>query len=145
MDYKFDSTMNFTTIMLGHKKKQVRLQSEEIYDPFHVFPNLQNVIKKAQVRKSVDSPPDMLTERLSSHGTCFPIKSSTFASWQRRLPNLTTRYSYATCFQKGCLTAQVRKSVDSPPGMLTEDHHHTVHEERQVCYSSHLRPKSLHL
>ena len=78
MDYKFDSTMNFTTIMLGHKKKQVRLQSEEIYDPFHVFPNLQNVIKKAQVRKSVDSPPDMLTERLSSHGTCFPIKSSTF-------------------------------------------------------------------
>ena len=43
------------------------------------------------------------------------------------------------------LRAQVRKSVDSPPGMLTEDHHHTVHEERQVCYSSHLRPKSLHL
>ena len=42
-------------------------------------------------------------------------------------------------------SAQVRKSVDSPPGMLTEDHHHTVHEERQVCYSSHLRPKSLHL
>ena len=45
----------------------------------------------------------------------------------------------------GELVAQVRKSVDSPPGMLTEDHHHTVHEERQVCYSSHLRPKSLHL
>ena len=45
MDYKFDSTMNFTTIMLGHKKKQVRLQSEEIYDPFHVFPNLQPLIK----------------------------------------------------------------------------------------------------
>ena len=43
------------------------------------------------------------------------------------------------------ISAQVRKSVDSPPGMLTEDHHHTVHEERQVCYSSHLRPKSLHL
>ena len=42
-------------------------------------------------------------------------------------------------------SAQVRKSVDSPPGMLTEDHHHTVHEERQVCYSSHLRPKPLHL
>ena len=62
----------------------------------------QNIL--AQVRKSVDSPPDMLTKRLSSHGTCFPIKSSTFASWQRRLPNLTTRYSYATCFQKGCLT-----------------------------------------
>ena len=32
----------------------------------------------AQVRKSVDSPPDMLTKRSSSHGTCFPIKSSTF-------------------------------------------------------------------
>ena len=45
----------------------------------------------------------------------------------------------------GGKSAQVRKSVDSPPGMLTEDHHHTVHEERQVCYSSHLRPKSLHL
>ena len=43
------------------------------------------------------------------------------------------------------IAAQVRKSVDSPPDMLTEDHHHTVHEERQVCYSSHLRPKSLHL
>ena len=43
------------------------------------------------------------------------------------------------------ITAQVRKSVDSPPGILTEDHHHTVHEESQVCYSSHLRPKSLHL
>ena len=43
------------------------------------------------------------------------------------------------------IPAQVRKSVDSPPGMLTEDHHHTVHEESQVCYSSHLRPKSLHL
>ena len=37
--------MKFTTILLGNKKKQVRLQSEEIYDPFHVFPNLQNVIK----------------------------------------------------------------------------------------------------
>ena len=34
----------------------------------------------AQVRKSVDCPPDMLTKRSSSHGTCFPIKSSTFAS-----------------------------------------------------------------
>ena len=43
------------------------------------------------------------------------------------------------------ILAQVRKSVDGPPGMLTEDHHHTVHEESQVCYSSHLRPKSLHL
>ena len=42
-------------------------------------------------------------------------------------------------------SAQVRKSVDGPPVMLTEDHHHTVHEERQVCYSSHLRPKPLHL
>ena len=41
--------------------------------------------------------------------------------------------------------AQVRKSVDSPPGMLPEDPHHTVHEESQVRYSSHLRTKSLHL
>ena len=46
--------------------------------------------------------------------------------------------------KKQDLLAQVRKSVDSPPDMLTEDHHHTVHEERQVCYSSHLRPKSFH-
>ena len=45
----------------------------------------------------------------------------------------------------GVFLAQVRKSVDGPSGMLTEDHHHTVHEERQVCYSSHLRPKPLHL
>lgn len=51
MDYKFDSTMNFTTIMLGHKKKQVRLQSEEIYDPFHVFPNLQNAIISTLMRE----------------------------------------------------------------------------------------------
>ena len=28
-DYKFDSTMNFTTIMLGHKKRQVRLQADD--------------------------------------------------------------------------------------------------------------------
>ena len=48
-------------------------------------------------------------------------------------------------FFERVFAAQVRKSVDSPPGMLTEYHHHTVHEERQVCYSSHLRPKSLHL
>ena len=27
---------------------------------------------------------------------------------------------------------RIAESVDSPPGMLTEDHHHTVHEERQV-------------
>ena len=41
----------------------------------HVFMSL--IV--AQVRKSVDSPPGMLTKRSSSHGTCFPIKSSTFA------------------------------------------------------------------
>ena len=28
------------------------------------------------------------------------------------------------------ILAQVRKSVDSPSVMLTEDHHYTVHEER---------------
>lgn len=32
--------MKFTTIMLGNKKSQVRLQSEVKYDPFHIFPNL---------------------------------------------------------------------------------------------------------
>ena len=53
---------------------------------------------------------------------------------------------YRKCYRRyGDFSAQVRKSVDGPPDMLTEDHHHTVHEERQVCYSSHLRPKSLHL
>lgn len=42
-DYKFDSTMNFTTIMLGHKKRQVRLQADVSYDPFQIFPDLQHV------------------------------------------------------------------------------------------------------
>ena len=37
-DYKFDSTMNFTTIILGHKKRQVRLQADVSYDPFQIFP-----------------------------------------------------------------------------------------------------------
>lgn len=32
--------MKFTTIMLGNKKRQVRLQAEVKYDPFHIFPNL---------------------------------------------------------------------------------------------------------
>ena len=41
-DYKFDSTMNFTTIMLGHKKRQVRLQADVSYDPFQIFPDLQH-------------------------------------------------------------------------------------------------------
>ena len=68
-------------------------------------------------------------------GMCRKVIYSIFAS------------SWATIFasKDKDFRAQVRKSVDSPPGMLTEDHHHTVHEERQVCYSSHLRPKSLHL
>ena len=52
MDYKFDSTMNFTTIMLGHKKKQVRLQSEEIYDPFR------------RTRQTLWSAVQMLTQKL---------------------------------------------------------------------------------
>lgn len=43
MDYKFDSTMNFTTIMLGNKKRQVRLQADVSYDPFQIFPDLQHV------------------------------------------------------------------------------------------------------
>ena len=85
------------------KAPRLPLASYEDRAAFKIFV-LDVGLLGAQVRKSVDSPPDMLTKRLSSHGTCFPIKSSTFASWQRRLPNLTTRYSYATCFQKGCLT-----------------------------------------
>lgn len=36
--------MKFTTIILGNKKRQVRLQSEVKYDPFHIFPSLQDVI-----------------------------------------------------------------------------------------------------
>ena len=59
------------------------------------------------------------------------------------LPTFLEQKQKATFLDK--IQAQVRKSVDGPPGMLTEDHHHTVHEESQVCYSSHLRPKSLHL
>lgn len=35
--------MNFTTIMLGHKKRQVRLQADVSYDPFQIFPDLQHV------------------------------------------------------------------------------------------------------
>lgn len=35
--------MKFTTIMLGNKKRQVRLQKEVVYDPFRIFPNLQSV------------------------------------------------------------------------------------------------------
>ncbi len=35
--------MNFTTIMLGNRKRQVRLQAEVAYDPFLIFPNLQHV------------------------------------------------------------------------------------------------------
>ena len=35
MDYKFDSTKNFTTIMLGHKNRQVRLQVDFSYNSFH--------------------------------------------------------------------------------------------------------------
>ena len=62
-------------------------------------------------------------------------------SWESSL----IRFQKIDCWNYSENLAQVRKSVDSPPGMLTEDHHHTVHEERQVCYSSHLRPKSLHL
>ena len=58
---------------------------------------------------------------------------------------LSSEYFCDRVEETALLTAQVRKSVDGPPGMLTEDHHHTVHEERQVCYSSHLRPKPLHL
>ena len=37
-DCKYDSTMNFTTIMLGHNKRQVRLQADVSYDSFQIFP-----------------------------------------------------------------------------------------------------------
>ena len=35
--------MNFTTIMLGNRKRQVRLQAEIAYNPFRIFLNLQHV------------------------------------------------------------------------------------------------------
>lgn len=35
--------MDFTTIMLGHKKRQVRLQADVSYDSFQIFPNLQHI------------------------------------------------------------------------------------------------------
>ena len=80
-----------------------------------------------------------------SDGTHFFLN---YAIRYEHLKNGITTMTYMLTYHegfKGNLVAQVRKSVDGPPGMLTEDHHHTVHEERQVCYSSHLRPKSLHL
>ena len=90
--------------------------------------------------------PKISSMRLSPHigeGFC-PIHSySTIINGAAKIGNNCTIYHCVTIAVEK--TAQVRKSVDSPPGMLTEDHHHTVHEERQVCYSSHLRPKSLHL
>ena len=78
------------------------------------------------------------------------IKSPAFALMSEEVKHetLSKQYELAKVLVDSKIKeilAQVRKSVDSPPGMLTEDHHHTVHEERQVCYSSHLRPKSLHL
>ena len=80
-----------------------------------------------------------------SDGTHFFLN---YAIRYEHVKNGITTMTYMLTYHegfKGNLVAQVRKSVDGPPGMLTEDHHHTVHEERQVCYSSHLRPKSLHL
>ena len=76
-----------------------------------------------------------------------------YANWRNtvnpeaveRIEILNSQSLFPDLQNRGKKSAQVRKSVDSPPGMLTEDHHHTVHEERQVCYSSHLRPESLHL
>ena len=62
-----------TLIAFGEKvaSPKINIKTEK-WDGGHTYIS-------AQVRKSVDSPPDMLTKRLSSHGTCFPIKSSTFA------------------------------------------------------------------
>ena len=36
-------SVNFTTIVLGNKKRQVRLRAEANYDPFRIFPYLQDV------------------------------------------------------------------------------------------------------
>lgn len=36
-------SVNFTTIVLGNKKRQVRLRAEANYDPFHIYPYLQDV------------------------------------------------------------------------------------------------------
>ena len=69
----------------------------------------------------------------------------TLVEWPEVPGQLTAYKNWYEKYRFETKWAQVRKSVDSPPDMLTEDHHHTVHEERQVCYSSHLRPKSLHL
>lgn len=35
--------MDFTTILLGHRKRQVRLQAKVSYDPFRIFPNFQHI------------------------------------------------------------------------------------------------------
>lgn len=38
-------SVNFTTIVLGNKKRQVRLRAEANYDPFRIFPYIQDVKK----------------------------------------------------------------------------------------------------
>ena len=35
--------MDFTTITLGNRRQQVRLQAEVAYDPFRIFPSLQHI------------------------------------------------------------------------------------------------------
>lgn len=37
MDYKFDSTMNFTTIMLGHKKNKLGFSQKKFMTLFTFF------------------------------------------------------------------------------------------------------------
>ena len=43
-------SVNFTTIVLGNKKRQVRLRGEANYDPFRIFPYLQDVKKQCFLR-----------------------------------------------------------------------------------------------
>lgn len=38
-----EQSTSFTTIMLGNRRRQVRLQAEAVYNPFRVFPNLEHI------------------------------------------------------------------------------------------------------
>ena len=56
--------------------------SKLVFDAYRYFHDNGNIAiafvsnNSAQVRKSVDSPPGMLTKKSSSHGTCFPTFQS---------------------------------------------------------------------
>ncbi|MGO5201380.1 transposase, partial [Prevotellaceae bacterium LCP21S3_C11] len=83
-DSLFEEDIQLVTgLRVNMKNKLLPFYDKMMLRKRYIIETINDLLKNtAQVRKSVDSPPDMLTKRSSSHGTCFPIKSSTFASWQ---------------------------------------------------------------